>query len=94
LGPIAQHTVIVGKPGANLSEDICRMCIRRFDNSVVNPFSLATSSHNSRSPQVGEVPGDLRLICLQHFNKEANTQLLVADQIDKPQTRPIGERSK
>ena len=58
----------------------------------MNPLPVAARLNDSRTTQVSEMPGDLRLIYLQHFDEKAHTNLIVSDQIDKSQTRVIGER--
>ena len=68
------------------------MRVGRLDQTIVNPFAFAPRRHHTGAPKVCKMTGNLWLIYLQDFDKEANTNLIVPDQIDQPKTCLVGER--
>lgn len=89
---IAFHRRIVCQPGADFTEDVGSMSIRRFNKSVVNPFAVPASRNNARTPEVGKMPRDFWLIQLQHFHEEADANFILPNQVNQSQTRSIRER--
>src|SRR5882672_9006194 len=91
---IAFHRRVVCQPGADLPKNIGGMGIRRFNNSIVNPFAFPAGRDHASTSQVRQMSRDFWLIYLQNFYKETYTNFVVADQINQPQTRAIRERLK
>jgi hypothetical protein len=85
------HFLIIYKHGAHFSQNACRMSVGWRIDPVVHPFTFAARRNNSRTSKVGEVSRDLWLINAQHLNQKADANLFVANQIDYPQSRSIGQ---
>jgi hypothetical protein len=86
---ISLHLWIVSKPIADFAKDPGGVCIGRFDESIVHPFTFTTSRNETSTAQVGQMPRNFWLIRLQDFNKETNANLVVSDQVYDSQSSTI-----
>ena len=59
---------------------------------VVAPESIFARRHETRPPQVGQMPRRLRLRHAQHIDQIAHAQLPAPQQMQNPQPRPVGKR--
>jgi len=89
---IVFHRRIVCEARAHLPENVGGMRVGRFHQAIVNPLAVASRLHDARPAQVGEMTRNFWLIQLQNFDEEADTNLVVSDQINQTQARVIGER--
>ena len=67
------------------------MRIGGFDESIVSPLAVASRRHESRATQVREVPRNLWLIRLQHFDAGTDTEFIIAEQLDEAQSSAVRE---
>ncbi len=57
----------------------------------MHPLSVAPRRDESRAPQHTEMAGDLRLRLSQHLYEEADTDLVLSDEVEQAQSRAIRE---
>jgi hypothetical protein len=91
---VALHLGVVFEPVAHFFEDACRVRVGWLDDAVVHPFAFASRLDDARTAQVSEVPGNLRLIGSEDFDKETDADLVSAHQVQKPQSRVISQRAE
>jgi hypothetical protein len=91
---IALHLLVVSQPGHYVLQNAGRIRVCRFNNPVMHPLPFSSYSDDTGTPQICQVPADLRLICLESFDEEADTHFVCSQEIEKPQTRSISQRSK
>lgn len=77
------HFTILGQPSQHLSKYACCLDVRRFDNAVVHPAPLASRPYNSGPAHVRQMPADLGLVCSEDFDKETDTHLVLAHQVQE-----------
>jgi hypothetical protein len=58
----------------------------------MHPFALAPRRHHPGAPQVCQVARNLWLTHFQYFNEKADTDFVLAHQVDQTQARPISQR--
>jgi len=68
--------------------------MRRHDHPIVHPLSLPPHRDDTGAAQVSQVTRDLRLRAAQDFNKIANTNLLVSNEVQDPEPGVIPESLK
>ncbi len=78
-----------GQPGSHFAKDSGSVRVLWFSDPIVNPLTLSSRRNYSGTLQVSEVAADLGLIDFQHFDKEANANLVFADKIYQSQTGSI-----
>jgi len=77
------------QPGPYFAKNPGGVGILGFSNAIVNPFTIAASGNHTGAFQVSEMPGNLWLIDFQNLDKETNTHLVFANEIDQSQTCPV-----
>ena len=68
--------------------------MRRHDDPIVHPLSLAPSRNDPRTTQIGQVPGNFGLRARQNLHKIADTHFLVAHKVQEAQPGFVAERLK
>src|SRR5262245_25832020 len=94
LLPLLLHVCIGPQPLTDLVEDLLRGRVGRLGQTIVHPLALAARGNNARSTQIGEMARNLRLMCSQNLYAETDAQLAVSDEIQQPESRPVGQCSK
>src|SRR5271168_1143787 len=61
---------------------------------VVHPLALSPGCDDAGLPQIGKMPGDLRLGCTDHFREIADTYFLLGHQVEKPQAGRVTQSAK
>ncbi len=67
---------------------------RRIRQTVKMPLSFGTNQNQTRLSQVGQVSRDGRLWQVEDSDQIADAELPLAQQIEDPQPRPVGQRPK
>lgn len=70
------------------------MFIFRCRKPVVHPDSLPARLDYAGSPQVGEMPADLRLIRLEYLDEKTDANFLIANEVDNAQPGGICQCAK
>jgi hypothetical protein len=91
---IILHGRVILEPGTDFTKDVGCMGIWRFYDAVMDPFALPASGNHSSSSQIGKMTRNFRLVCLQNFDKETDTNFVLPNQVYEAQTRSIRERLK
>ena len=78
-----------GQPGSHFAKNSGSVRILGFSDAIVNPLAISSRRNNSRALQVSEVTADLGLVDFQHFDKEADANLVFADEIYQSQAGPV-----
>jgi hypothetical protein len=68
--------------------------MRRHDDPIVHPLPFPAPRNDTGAAEVSQVTRDLRLRATQDLNKVANTNLLVANEIQYPEPGVIPESLK
>jgi hypothetical protein len=68
--------------------------MRRHDDSIMHPLPFPTYRDDTGAAEVSQVTRDLRLRAAQDLNKIANTNLLVANEIQYPEPSIIPKSLK
>ena len=68
--------------------------MRRHDDPIMHPLPLPSRRDDTGAAEVSQVTRDLRLRSAQDLNKVANTNLLVAHEIQEPEPSVIPESLK
>ena len=73
------------QPCKGLPENLRSPDVRRHHDAVVHPLALPPCSHDSGVTQVSKVTGDLRLGLIEDLDEIADTNLLIAHEIQEPE---------
>ncbi len=92
--PICLHGLLVFQPAKRLPEDLGSPDVRRHDDPVVHPLALPPRRHNPGAAEVRKMPGDLRLGAAQDLDEVADTDLLVAHEVQQPEPGVVSQRLK
>jgi hypothetical protein len=60
----------------------------------MHPLTIAASRDQTRSPEVGKVPRDFRLVSVQNLHEKTDADLIVSNQVDDTQSSSIRESFK
>ncbi|MDX6613874.1 MAG: hypothetical protein QOD75_3060 [Blastocatellia bacterium] len=91
---IALHLSIVFQPVHHLFEDALGVRFIWRCEAVMHPLSFATRTYQTRPAQVSQVTANFGLTSPHHFNKEANADLILADQTQQAQASAVRERQE
>ena len=70
------------------------MRVRRPGDSIVHPFAFAPYGDDTRTAQIREMSGDLRLRLAEDLHEIADAELPLGHQIQQTQTGAIAEGPK
>jgi hypothetical protein len=62
-----------------------------LDESIVSPLSIASRGNEPGASQIRKVPRYFRLIRFENFNARADTQLVVAEELNEAQSGAISQ---
>jgi hypothetical protein len=68
--------------------------MQRLDYPVMHPGPLPSCRHDSSAAQVSQVSANFWLTTSYNLYKEADTHLIVTNQIQQTQTRLVGQSAK
>jgi len=88
---VVLHLWIVCERCPQLAEDPGEVCIGGLNEAIVGPLAVATCGDEASAAKIREVPRNLWLIRLEDFNARADTELIVAQEMNKAQSRVIGQ---
>jgi hypothetical protein len=89
---IALHLPVDSERVEEAIENASLSPIRRPDDAVVHPLSVAARLDDAGASQIREMPRDLRLRLVQHLDEVTHADLTFSHQIQEAQTRAITER--
>lgn len=82
------------QPLAHFAKYPCGTGIRRIDQTIMNPLSIASRGDQAGAAKICEVTRDFRLVCLQDLDARAHTNFIVSKELDQTQAGRIGEGLK
>jgi hypothetical protein len=91
---IPLHFRVVRQPVHRFSQNLHRVFIRWLNNSVVDPWTVATGCYHVCTPKISQMATDLWLVNLENLNKETDAHLVGPHETQQPQSCSIGQRSE
>jgi hypothetical protein len=75
------HCGIVREPASDVVENLNRVAVGRFYDTVMHPFSLPPDVHYTGSPQIRQMPGDFGLRRSEDLDEVADADFIAPNQI-------------
>ena len=91
---IRLHRFLFPQNRERFPENPRRPQVGRHDDSVMHPFAIASRGYHARSPEIGEMPGNLGLALPENLDEVADADLPSVYEVQEPEARAIGERRK
>ena len=92
FGQVGLHPLVGAQRGQNGVKYGSGGDIREREDAVVHPLALASRRDDTCFPQIGQMPGDLRLAQAQNFDKVADADLVAGHQVQEAQPGGVGQR--
>lgn len=93
-GPIALHLGVGGHPLPETAQDLGGDRIRRLREAIMDPLAVAPGRDDSRPSKVRQMARNLRLALAERLDEKADADFVVADYVQKPQSRSVAKRLK
>ena len=90
-GAVGQHCLVFFQPVKRLPQYLGRADMSWQHDSVVHPFTLATGSDDTRVAQIGKMTRHPGLRAAQYFNEVADTNLLLAHEVEQAKASVVTE---
>lgn len=88
---IPSHLGVATHPGSQTVEDFRRDRIHRLRDAVVNPFPVASRRDEAGASKGRKMARNLWLTLAERFDEKADADLVVADQVEQPKSRPVAK---
>ena len=75
-------------------QDLGSSDVRRHDDAIVHPLAFPPGRDDPGAAEVRQMPGNLRLRTAEDLHEVADTNLLVAHQVQQPEPRVVAESLK
>ncbi len=85
------HRAIFLQPTKSLLENLSSSDVGRHDDPVVHPLAVSPRSDDAGTAQIREVTRNLWLGLIQNLDEVADTNLLVAHQVEQSKARVVAE---
>jgi hypothetical protein len=89
---IRLHRPIFLEPVQRLAKNLRGSDMGRHDDSIMHPLSFPPCRYDPRAPQVGQMPGNLRLGAAEYLHEIADANFLFPHQIEKPKPCVVSQR--
>jgi len=91
---IRLHLLVLGQRSKHRIQYRSRPPISRTFQTIMHPLAVPPRAHQPGSPQIRQMPRDLRLPLAQNLDKVADAHLAPAHQVQQTQARRISQRCK
>lgn len=88
---IRLHRPIFLEPVQRLAKNLRGSDMGRHDDSIMHPLSFPPCRYDPRAPQVGQMPGNLRLGAAEYLHEITDANLLLTHQVDEPEPGIVAE---
>lgn len=89
------HLRVMENPSQSVAQNAGgKRVVRRYQQPVVHPSPLPARAHNTRSPQISEMAGNLGLVRLENLDEIADTDFLASHKVEQAQPGAVGQGAK